>query len=116
MRAACALRCLAIRSSLVRCLLELYDGSRVWTPIEPASRVLPRDVLELKALGERQPELAPAVNLQVDLIEAVRRVQGRITTPWIETPAETLIGAPRRAASRCSSSRRSPSTGTTCGC
>jgi len=52
--------------------------------------VLPRDVLELKAIGERQPELAPAVNLQVDLIEAVRRVQGRITTPWIETPAETL--------------------------
>lgn len=54
------------------------------------SRVLPRDVLELKAIGERQPELATAVNLQVDLIEAVRRVQGRITTPWIDTPSETL--------------------------
>jgi len=54
------------------------------------SRLLPRDVLELKALGERQPELAPAVNLQLDLLEAVRRVQGRITTPWIETPADTL--------------------------
>jgi len=52
--------------------------------------VLPRDVLELKALGERQPELAPAVNLQVDLIEAVRRVKSRITTPWIETPNDTL--------------------------
>ena len=52
--------------------------------------MLPRDVLELKAIGERQPELAPAVRLQVDLIEAVRRVQGRLTTPWIETPAETL--------------------------
>ncbi len=52
--------------------------------------MLPRDVLELKALGERQPELAPAVNLQVDLIEAVRRVQSRITTPWIETSTETL--------------------------
>ena len=52
--------------------------------------MLPRDVLELKALGERQPELAPAVNLQVDLIEAVRRVKSRITTPWIETPAATL--------------------------
>jgi formate dehydrogenase maturation protein FdhE len=54
------------------------------------SRLLPRDVLELKALGERQPELASAVHLQLDLIEAVRRVQGRITTPWIETPADTL--------------------------
>jgi formate dehydrogenase maturation protein FdhE len=59
-------------------------------PPSTGSRVLPRDVLELKALGERQPELAPAVNLQVDLIEAVRRVKSRITTPWIETPAETL--------------------------
>src|SRR5690349_12725008 len=51
---------------------------------------MPRDVVELKTLAERQPQLAPAATLQVDLIEAVRRVQGRITTPWIETPAETL--------------------------
>ena len=64
--------------------------AHVSAPISAGSRVLPRDVLELKALGERQPELAPAVNLQVDLIEAVRRVKSRITTPWIETPAETL--------------------------
>ena len=59
-------------------------------PPSSGSRVLPRDILELKALAERQPELAPAATLQVDLIEAVRRVQGRITTPWIETSAETL--------------------------
>lgn len=59
------------------------------TPSSP-SRLFPRDVLELKNLAERQPALAPAVALQVDLIEAVRRVQGRITTPWIETPAAEL--------------------------
>jgi formate dehydrogenase maturation protein FdhE len=59
-------------------------------PSSSGSRVLPRDVLELKALIERQPELAAAANLQIDLIEAVRRVHGRITTPWIETPTETL--------------------------
>ena len=47
-------------------------------------------MLELKNLGERQPELGPAVKLQIDLLEATRRVQGRITTPWIETAAETL--------------------------
>lgn len=58
--------------------------------IPSSSRILPRDVLELKSIAERQPELAPAAGLQVDLIEAIRRVQGRITTPWIETPAETL--------------------------
>ena len=51
---------------------------------------MPRDVVELKSLAERQPALAPAATLQVDLIEAVRRVQGRLTTPWIETSAETL--------------------------
>ena len=62
----------------------------VSTTPSSGSRLLPRDVLELKAIGERQPELAPAVNLQVDLIEAVRRVQSRITTPWIETSTETL--------------------------
>ena len=51
---------------------------------------MPRDIVELKTLAERQPALAPAATLQVDLIEAVRRVQGRITTPWIEAAAETL--------------------------
>lgn len=59
-------------------------------PPSSGSRVLPRDVVELKMLAERQPELAPAATLQIDLIESVRRVQGRITTPWIETSAETL--------------------------
>ena len=52
--------------------------------------MLPRDIAELKSLAERQPALAPAAALQVDLIESVRRVQSRITTPWIETPPETL--------------------------
>jgi FdhE protein len=45
---------------------------------------------ELKALAERQPELAPAARLQSELIESVRRVQGRLTTPWIESSAEAL--------------------------
>ena len=59
-------------------------------PPTTGSRVLPRDVAELKHLLERQPELAPAATLQIDLIEAVRRVMGRITTPWIETPTDLL--------------------------
>jgi formate dehydrogenase maturation protein FdhE len=62
----------------------------VSSPPSSGSRILPRDVAELKTLAERQPELAPAATLQVDLIEAVRRVQGRLTTPWIETSTETL--------------------------
>ncbi len=51
---------------------------------------MPRDVAELRALAERQPELASAATLQIGLIEAVRRVQGRLTTPWIEATAESL--------------------------
>jgi formate dehydrogenase maturation protein FdhE len=51
-----------------------------------------RDIGELKALAERQPELAPAAALQIGLIEAVRRVHGRLTTPWIEATAESLAG------------------------
>jgi formate dehydrogenase maturation protein FdhE len=59
---------------------------------------MPRDIVELKTLAERQPALAPAATLQVDLIEAVRRIQGRITTPWIEAAADTLTA--RLAAGR----------------
>lgn len=59
-------------------------------PPSSGSRVLPRDVIELKALAEKQPALAPAATLQIDLIESVRRVQGRLTTPWIDTSAESL--------------------------
>ena len=57
---------------------------------QPGARPLPRDLAELKALAERQPELAPAAKLQSELIESVRRVQGRLTTPWIESTPEAL--------------------------
>ena len=67
-------------------------------PPASGSRPSPRDIAELKALAERQPELAPAAALQIGLIEAVRRVQGRLTTPWIEASAESL--AARLAAGR----------------
>src|SRR5688572_9179341 len=40
----------------------------------------PRDVAELRALAERQPELSGAVALQIALVDAVRRVQGRVAT------------------------------------
>jgi len=40
----------------------------------------PREVAELRALAERQPELSGAVSLQIALVDAVRRVQGRVAT------------------------------------
>ncbi len=55
-----------------------------------SARALPRDIAELKALAERQPELAAAAQLQISLIETVRRVQGRLTTPWIEASPDEL--------------------------
>ncbi len=51
---------------------------------------MPRDIAELRALAERQPELAPAAQLQIELVESARRVQGRLSTPWIEATPEAL--------------------------
>lgn len=49
-----------------------------------------RDVSELRALAERQPELAGAVQMQIDLVDAQRRVHARITTPWIELVQDAI--------------------------
>jgi formate dehydrogenase maturation protein FdhE len=40
----------------------------------------PREVAELRALAERQPELSAAATLQIELIDAVRRIQARVAT------------------------------------
>ena len=54
-----------------------------------SSRAVPPDIAELRALAERQPELAPAAQLQIELVDAVRRVQGRLSTSWaVITPEE----------------------------
>lgn len=42
-----------------------------------------RDVAELRLLAERQPELSVPAQLQIDLVELQRRVQQRVSTPWI---------------------------------
>ncbi len=43
-----------------------------------------REVSELRSLAERQPALAAAALMQIDLVDAQRRVQSRMTTPWID--------------------------------
>jgi FdhE protein len=40
----------------------------------------PREIADLRALAERQPELHAAAALQIDLVEALRRVQTRVAT------------------------------------
>jgi FdhE protein len=50
----------------------------------------PREVAELKALAERQPELSAAASLQIELVDALRRIQGRIATASIMMTKEEI--------------------------
>ena len=85
-------------------------------PPPSGSRVLPRDIVELKALAERQPELAPAAPLQVGSDRSGAPRPGPPHHAVDRDDDRSADRAARRAASRCSTSIRSPSTGTTCGC
>lgn len=55
-----------------------------------SSRTDPRDVAELRALAERQPELSAAASLQIGLIDAVRRVQMRVATAAVALTPEQI--------------------------
>jgi formate dehydrogenase maturation protein FdhE len=46
--------------------------------------------MELRALKERQPDLADAVNMHLELLEVQRRVQGRIPIPHIDVSREIV--------------------------
>lgn len=58
-------------------------------PARPA-RSDSREAQELRAIRERQPELASAVDLHLDLIELHRRIQGRVPLPWFELSADII--------------------------
>lgn len=47
------------------------------------SRSEPREILELRKLKEEQPDLASAVDLQIELLQLQRRVQARVPLPAI---------------------------------
>jgi FdhE protein len=49
-----------------------------------SSRSDSREATELRALKERQPELADAVDMHLELLEVQRRVQARIPIPHID--------------------------------
>jgi FdhE protein len=50
----------------------------------------PRDVAELRALAERQPELSAAALLQIALVDAVRRVQARVATASVGLSSDQI--------------------------
>lgn len=45
---------------------------------------------ELRALRSRQPELADAVDMHLELLEMQRRIQGRVPLPWLELNTDVL--------------------------
>jgi Protein involved in formate dehydrogenase formation len=54
------------------------------------SRPEPREIVELRHLKIVQPELGPAADMHIALIELQRRVQARVSLPWIATDAAWL--------------------------
>lgn len=56
----------------------------------PRERAEPRELAALKTLGEEQPELAPAVALERELLDGERRLQRRLGTPWLDVSNDDL--------------------------
>jgi uncharacterized protein YbaR (Trm112 family) len=50
-------------------------------PHRPRGAPEPREVAELRRLRQQQPELAPAIDLQVALLDLQRRVEARVPLP-----------------------------------
>ncbi len=61
-------------------------------PAPPRERTEPRELAALRALAEEQPELAPAVALERELVDGERRLQRRLGTPWLDVSNEALAG------------------------
>ena len=49
-----------------------------------------REAIELRALAERQPELSAAATLQIELVDALRRVQTRVSTGALVLSAQEV--------------------------
>lgn len=49
-----------------------------------------REIQELRRLKEDQPELGAAIDLQIDLLQAQRRMQSRVPLPSMDLAAEAL--------------------------
>ena len=62
--------------------------SRVPEPQPPRSE--PREIAELRRLKESNPDLASAVDLQIELLQMQRRVQARVGLPSIRLDPEYL--------------------------
>jgi FdhE protein len=64
--------------------------------VREQQRSEPREVVELRRLKEDNPDLASAVDLQIELFQLQRRVQGRVALPSIpldSTHLNSLLGS-----------------------
>lgn len=59
-------------------------------PAAPPQRSETREIVELRRLREEQPDLASAVDLQIELLQLQRRVQVRVPLPSIKLETEYL--------------------------
>jgi FdhE protein len=59
-------------------------------PAPPPQRTESREIVELRQLKEDQPDLASAIDLQIQLIQLQRRVQTRVPLPSINLDAAHL--------------------------
>ena len=59
-------------------------------PDKPSARAEPREVIELRQLKNDQPELASAIDLQIQLLQMQRRVQSRVPLPSINLDGARL--------------------------
>jgi formate dehydrogenase maturation protein FdhE len=58
-------------------------------PARPG-RSEPREIIELRALKQRHPELADAVDMHIELVELHRRIRGRVPLPSFALSADVL--------------------------
>ncbi len=49
-----------------------------------------REALELQSIREQHPELTGAVDMHLELLALLRRIQGRVTLPMLDLSPETL--------------------------
>jgi hypothetical protein len=49
-----------------------------------------RDIVELRQLKTEQPDLGPAIDMQIALVDMQRRVQSRVPLPWIQVDPQWL--------------------------
>lgn len=64
-------------------------------PPRPA-RKEPREIVELRELRVNQPDLASAIDLQIELVDMQRRIQARVPLPRLQ-PDRTWMAAQQRA-------------------